>query len=462
MPCGLFRKGIRMNILIVGCGKVGQTLAEQLNEKGNNITVIDTDGGLVSDLSARLDVMGYVGNGATHTIQQEAGIDKADLLIAVTGSDELNLLCCLIAKKAGNCQTIARVKNPAYSSESTYLKDELGLAMVINPEYAAAAEIARVLRFPSAIKIDTFAHGLVELFKYKLPEGSRLVGMAVKDVVAKLGCDVLVCTVERGNESYIANGNFVFAEKDIISVIASPKNASEFFKAIGYRNRAVKDVMVAGGGETAQYLCRILRRSGIDIKIIERDPKRCEELCIKFPEVSVIQGDASDQSLLLEEGIRTAGAFVALTGLDEENILLSLFAKSEGSAKVVTKINRIAFDDVIKHLDLDSTIYPKNITADFIVRYVRAMKNSVGSSMETLYSVIQGEVEAAEYTVGEGSPVIGIPLMKMQKKPDIPLAAIIRDGKVLIPRGSDAIAAGDRVVVVTRAKAIDGIADILL
>jgi trk system potassium uptake protein TrkA len=220
--------------------------------------------------------------------------------------------------------------------------------------------------------------------------------------------------------------------------------------------------MVAGGGETAQYLCRILRRSGIDIKIIERDPKRCEELCIKFPEVSVIQGDASDQSLLLEEGIRTAGAFVALTGLDEENILLSLFAKSEGSAKVVTKINRIAFDDVIKHLDLDSTIYPKNITADFIVRYVRAMKNSVGSSMETLYSVIQGEVEAAEYTVGEGSPVIGIPLMKMQKKPDILLAAIIRDGKVLIPRGSDAIAAGDRVVVVTRAKAIDGIADILL
>ena len=424
-----------MNIMIVGCGKVGQALAEQLNEDGNNITVIDSNAALVADVSARLDVMGCVGNGATHTIQEEAGIRKADLLIAVTGSDELNLLCCLIAKKSGNCRTIARVKNPAYSSETNYFKDELGLAMVINPEHAAATEIARVLRFPSAIRIDTFAHGRVELFKYKIPEGSRLSGMAVKDVVAKLGCDVLVCTVERGDEPYIANGNFVFAEKDVISVIASPRNASEFFKAIGYRNRAVKDVLVAGGGETAQYLCSILRRSGISLKIIERDPKRCVELCEKYPEVQIIQGDASDQALLLEEGIRTTDAFVALTGMDEENILLSLFAKSEGASKVVTKIHRIAFDDVIKHLDLDSTIYPKNITADLILRYVRAMGNSEGSKMETLYSIIQGEVEAAEYTIGEDSPVTDIPLMAMKKKPDILIAAIIRGGKVLIPRG---------------------------
>ena len=451
-----------MNIMIVGCGKVGQALAEQLNEDGNNITVIDTNAALVGDVSARLDVKGYVGNGATHTLQEEAGIEKTDLLIAVTGSDELNLLCCLIAKKSGNCRTIARVKNPAYSSEANYFKDELGLAMVINPEYAAATEIARVLRFPSAIRIDTFAHGRVELFKYKIPEGSRLSGMAVKDVVAKLGCDVLVCTVERGDEAYIANGNFVFAEKDIISVIASPRNASEFFKAIGYRNRAVKDVMVVGGGETSQYLCSILRRSGISIKLIERDLDRCDKLCVMFPEVNVAQGDASDQALLLEEGIQTTDAFVALTGLDEENILLSLFAKSQGASKVVTKINRIAFDDVIKHLDLDSTIYPKNITADGILRYVRAMKNSEGSSMESLYSIIPGKVEASEYTVGEGSPVTDIPLMKMEKKPDILIAAIIRGGQVIIPRGSDVILPGDSVVVVSRAKAIDDIGDILL
>ena len=450
-----------MNIMIVGCGRVGQTLAEQLNEEGNNITVVDTRAEVVNDLAARLDIMGYVGNGATHTVQQEAGIDKTDLLVAVTGSDELNLLCCLIAKKAGNCETIARVKNPSYSSESNYLKDELGLAMVINPEHAAAAEIARVLRFPSAIKIETFAGGKVELLKYRLPEGSRLTGMAVKDVVAKLGCDVLVCTVERGDEAYIADGNFVFAEKDIISVIASPKNAADFFKTIGYKTRSVKDVMVVGGGETAQYLCRILHRTGVAVKIIEKNSALCRELCVKFPDVSIICGDASDQALLMEEGIDTASAFVALTGLDEENIFLSLFAKSVGHPKVVTKINRIAFDDVIKHLDLDSTIYPKNITADIIARFVRAMENSAGNKMETLYNIIQGKVEAAEYTVGKGTPVMGVPLMKLKKKKDVLIAAIIRADKVIIPRGSDMILAGDRVVVVSRAKTVDDISDIL-
>lgn len=451
-----------MNIMIVGCGKVGQTLAEQLNEEGNNITVVDTRAGVVNDLTARLDIMGYVGNGATHTVQQEAGIDKTDLLIAVTGSDELNLLCCLVAKRAGrDCLTIARVKNPAYSSEADYLKDELGLAMVINPEHAAAAEIARVLRFPSAIKIDTFAGGRVELLKYKVPEGSRLTGMAVKDVVAKLGCDVLVCTVERGDEAYIADGNFVFEEKDVISVVASPKNAADFFRTIGYKTRAVRDVMVVGGGETAQYLCRILHRAGVAVKIIEKKQEVCDELCVKFPDVSVICGDASDQALLMEEGIDRASAFVALTGIDEENIFLSLFAKSIGHPKVVTKINRIAFNDVIKHLDLDSTIYPKNITADFIARYVRAMKNSMGSSMETLYNIIQGKVEATEYTVKAGSPVTGIQLMKLNKKKDVLVAAIIRKDKVIIPRGSDMILAGDRVVVVSRAKMMDDIADML-
>ena len=451
-----------MNIMIVGCGKVGQTLAEQLNEEGNNITVVDTNSETVSALAARLDVMGFVGNGATHTVQEEAGIHKTDLLIAVTGSDELNLLCCLIAKKARDCQTIARVKNPAYSSEAGYLKNELGLAMVINPEHAAAAEIARVLRFPSAIKIDTFAGGKVELLKYKLPEASRLAGMAVKDVVAKLGCDVLVCTIERGDEAYIADGNFVFEEKDIISVVASPKNAADFFRTIGSKTKAVKDVMVIGGGETAQYLCRILHRSGVSVKIIEKNPARCDELCVKFPDVTIICGDASVQNLLIEEGIETTSAFVALTGLDEENIFLSLFAKSVGQPKVVTKINRIAFDDVIKHLDLDSTIYPKNITADQIARYVRAMKNSMGSSMETLYNIIQGEVEATEYTVKAGSPVTNIPLMKLNKKKDVLIAAIIRQDKVIIPRGSDKILAGDRVVVVSRAKMLDDIADMLM
>ncbi len=450
-----------MNIIIIGCGKVGETLAGQLNEEGNNITVVDTDGERVNELAEQLDVMGVVGNGATHTVQEDAGIAKADLLIAVTGSDELNLLCCLVAKIAGHCQTIARIKNPEYSSEAPYLRDELGLAMVINPEDAAAAEIARVLRFPSAIKIDTFAKGRVELIKFRLPEDSLIVGMSVKEVVMKLGCDVLICTVERGDEAHIANGDFVFSGKDVISIVASPKSASEFFRKIDHDIRPVKDAMIVGGGEIAQYLCRLLRRSGISLKIIEKDEERCDELCTQLPEVNIIHGDASDQSLLLEEGIHKAGAFVALTGLDEENILLSLFAKTAGHGKVVTKINRTDFDDVIKHLDLDSTIYPKNVTSDIIVRYVRAMKSSMGSNMETLYNIIKGQIEAAEFIVREGAPVLNTPLMKLPLKKNILIAAIIRDGAVIIPRGGDKILVGDSVVVVSRVMALNDISDIL-
>ncbi len=450
-----------MDIIIIGCGKVGETLAGELNEEGNNITIVDTDSNRVNEVAEQLDVMGVVGNGATHTIQEEAGIEKADLLIAVTGSDELNLLCCLVAQIAGHCKTIARIKDPDYSLEAPYLRDKLGLAMVINPEDATASEIARVLRFPAAIKIDTFAKGRVELIKFRLPEDSRIVGMSVKEVVTKLGCDILVCTVERENEAYIANGNFVFAGKDVLSIVASPRNASEFFRKIDHSARPVKDVIVAGGGDTTQYLCRLLRRSGIDIKIIEKNDQRCDELCNEFPEIDIIHGDASDQSLLIEEGIRSIGAFVALTGLDEENILLSLFAKTAGHGKVVTKINRPDFDDVIRHLDLDSTIYPKRITADMIVRYVRAMKNSMGSNMETLYNVIKGQVEAAEFVVCAGSPVLETPLMKLSLKKDILLAAIIRDGNVIIPRGADVIKIGDRVVVVSRIKMLNDIADIL-
>jgi len=452
-----------MNIMIVGCDRVGQALAEQLGGEGNNVTVIDLDADKVRGLTARLDVKGVIGNGATHTVQEEAGIREADLLIAVTGSDELNLLCCLIAKKAGNhCKTIARIQDPDYSAEAPYLKEELGLAMVINPEYAAAAEIARVLRFPSAIKIDTFARGRVELMKFRMPEGSRLVGMTVRDVVAKLGCDVLVCTIERGDEAYIANGNSVFAERDIISIVASPRNAADFFRKIDYKMRPVKRVIVAGGGEIAHYLCTILRPTGTKVKIIEKDHARAEELSVGLGEVDVIEGDASDRELLLEEGIRGSEAFVALTNMDEENIFLSLFAKSVGCGKVITKINRVDFDDVIKHLDLDSTLYPKNVTADMIVRYVRAMKNSMGSNMETLYNIIKGKVEAAEFKVREESAVTDTPLKELTFKDQVLIAAIIHEEQVIIPRGHDCIRVGDRVIVVSRPMGMGDISDILL
>ena len=444
-----------MNIIIVGCGKVGQALVEQLNDEGNDITVIDKVAEKVNDVSSRCDVMGVIGNGATHSVQRDAGIDTANLLIAVTGSDELNLLCCLIAKKAGNCHTIARVRNPEYYSESQFLKDELGLAMVINPEFAAASEIARVLRFPSAIKIDVFGRGRVELLKFRLPENSPLAGCAVKEIVTKLHCDVLVCTVERGDEVHIANGEFVFEEKDVISIVAATRK-------IKYKMNSVKDVMVVGGGEIGHYLCEQLIRSGMSVKLIEKDPARCETLCATLDDgVAVINGDASDQNILVESGLEQTGAFVALTNLDEENILLSLFAKSVCDCKCVTKINRIGFDNVISKLDLDTIINPKSITSDTIVRYVRAMSSSRGSNMETLYNVIKGKVEAAEFIIKEDSPVIDVPLMELDLKPDVLVAAILRDKKVMIPRGHDSLQIGDAVIIVSRQIGLRNITDII-
>lgn len=451
-----------MNIIIVGCGKVGQALAEQLNEEDNNVTVIYVDRKIVESVASRFDVMGVAGNGATHVIQQEAGITHADLLIAVTGSDELNLLCCLIAKKAGNCQTIARVRSPQYNIEAPFLKDELGLAMVMNPEYAAAAEIARILRFPSAIKIDTFAKGRVELLKFRLPESSPLAGCAVKDINVKFNSDILVCTIERGDEAYIAYGDFVFEEKDVISIVASPRKANDFFRKIKYKTNSVKDVMIVGGGEIGHYLCEILLRSGmINVKLIEKDPVRCEELADLMNDVIIINGDASDQNVLLEAGLQNSGAFVALTNLDEENILLSLFAKSVAKVKLITKINRIDFGDVINHLDLDTIIYPKNITSETIIRYVRAMKNTMGSNVETLYNIIKGKVEAAEFIIKEDSPIVGRPLMEMQFKEGVLVAAILRERKVIIPHGQDSIQVGDAVVIVSNHLALHDITDIL-
>ena len=450
-----------MNIIIVGCGKVGQTLTEQLNEEGNNITVVDLNADKVRAISSRYDVMGIVGNGATHRIQQDAGIDRADLLIAVTGSDELNLLCCLAAKKAGGCKAIARVKNPEYSADASFLKNELGLAMVINPEQAAAGEIARILRFPSAIKIDTFAKGRVELLKFKLPEGSPLVGMSVRQIVTTLRCDILVCTVEREDDAYIANGDFVFAEKDIISIIASPKNVSDFFKKINYKLHSVKDTVIVGGDEISHYLADILLESGIKVKIIEKDLRKCDRLCTQLPEITVINGDPVEQEILLEEGLPNTEAFVALTGFDEENILLSLFAKSESRAKIVTKLNRIDFDDVIRGLELDTIIYPKNITSDMIVRYVRSMEGTIGSNMENLYNVIKDKIEAAEFIIKENSEITGIPLSQLRLKENVLIASILRGKRVIIPRGSDTIEVGDAVIIVSKHLGLRDITDVL-
>ena len=450
-----------MNVIIVGCGRVGQTLAEKLNGDGNDVTVIDTSTVKVNEITSKYDVMGIVGNGATHTVLREAGIASTDLFIAVTNSDELNLLCCMIAKREGDCQTIARLKSPEYSGEVSYLKDELGLAMVINPEYAAAEEIARVLRFPSAIQIEPFAKGKVELIKFRLSKESELIGMSVREMAMKYRADVIVGTIERGDQAYIANGDFVFEEKDTVSFIASSKDALDFFAGIHSKIKPIKDVLIVGGGETTHYLCALLERSGISVKVIEKSGERCTDLAVEFGKATIINGDPADEDTLREEGVAQASAFVALTGLDEENILLSLFAKRTGSRKVITKINRIEYDDIINHLDLDSIVYPKNITADMIVSYVRAVNNTRGSNIETLYKIVKGKAEAAEFTVGEGSPIIGKPLSELSFKPNVLIAAIQRGGAQITPRGQSIIEAGDSVIVVTKGIVLEDVSDIL-
>ncbi len=450
-----------MNIIIIGCGSVGRTLAEKLNADGNDVTVVDMSAEKVKTITSRCDVMGVVGNGATHTLQREAGIDSADLLIAVTNSDELNLLCCVVARKEGKCKTIARVKNPDYSKDAPYLKEQLGLAMVINPEYAAAEEIARVLRFPAAITIEPFAKGRVELIKFKLPKDSPLIGLTVREMAMRYRSDLLVCTIERGEEALIANGDSRFEEKDVVSIVATPKNANDFFHKIEYKGHSIKNALVVGGGVITHYLCEILERSNIRLRIIEKDLKVCEEMSALWDRNDVIHGNASDRELLMEEGIATSGAFVALANLDEENILLSVFAKSAGCQKLVTKINRIDYDHVLGQLDLDTTVCPKNITADIILRYVRAMNNTVGSNVETMYNVIQGEVEASEFIVKENSPITGKPLSELTFKKDILVACITRENQVIIPRGQDVIKAGDAVVIVSKQIGLQDVIDVL-
>ena len=451
-----------MKIIIVGLGNIGENLTLSLLEEGNDITVVDINPDKVKDITTRYDCMGVVGNGAKNSVLKEAGVGSADLLIAVTESDERNLLCCMIAKKTGKCRVIARIQSPDYYSDADYLKDELGLAMVINPEQAAAAEIARVLRFPNANKIETFAKGRVELVKFRLPENCPLVGMAVKDAVKSLKANVLVCTVEREGEAHIANGNFVFADQDLISIIASPRAATAFFKKIGYHGESVRNAVVVGAGEITHYLAELMEKDNIDIKVISPNRALCEELAERYDALTVIHGDGTDQDLLLEEGVGRADAFLALSDTDEENILLSLFAQKAGDSKIITKVDRLEYEEITSSLRLDTAIFPKNITADGIVRYVRSMRATKNSNVESLSTVISGEVEATEFVMGEKSPVLGVALSHLKLRPDCLVAAILRGRSVVIPRGSDSIQSGDRVVIVSKILGIHDISEILL
>lgn len=450
-----------MEIIIIGCGKVGLTLADQLVKENHNVVMVDTSSERLQSLSEDIDAIKLLGNGASISTQMEAGIETADILIAVTGSDEMNLLCCLIARKAGRCHTIARVRNPVYNNEINFIKEQLGISMIINPEMAAAGEISRILRFPSAIKIDRFAKGKVELLKFKIRPEFRLDGLSVMDVDSQLRCDVLISGMERGDEVAIPDGKFVLKDGDVVSIIASPRNSAEFFRKIGIHTNQVKNTLIVGGGTIAYYLAKQLSSMHIRVKIVEKDKKRCEALSELLEDTLIINGDGTDRRLLVEEGIQSAESFVTLTSLDEENLFLAMFAKEVSAAKLVTKVNRIAFDELIGKLDLGSVIYPKFITADYILQYVRAMQNTIGSNVETLYHILEGRAEALEFRIREDSEVTGVPLMNIRLKSNLLIGCINRGGQIHIPRGQDCILKGDTVIVVTSQKGLHDIRDIL-
>lgn len=450
-----------LNIIIVGCGKVGMTLIEQLSKEGHDITIIDRNASRVQEMSSLYDIMGLVGNGASYSVQMEAGIETADLIIAVTDSDELNLLCCIVAKQVGDCGAIARVRTPDYSKEASYLREKLGLTMIINPELEASLETARILYLPTALEVNSFAHGQAEIIKFKIPEQNILAGMTIATLGGTITNDILICAIERQGEVHIPGGDFQMAAGDIISFVAPRRYIRSFLQKIGFKTKQVKNTMIIGGGKAAYYLAKQLLAMGIDVKIIEQNRKRCEELSMLLPEAIIINGDGTDQELLSEEGIEYMESFIPLTGIDEENIMLTLHARQISQAKIVTKINRSTFKNVINGLDLGSVIYPRYITSEAIIAYVRAKKNSMNSNIETLYHMFDNRAEAIEFRVDEASQVTGIPLKDLALKKDLLISFIYRNGFVRIPSGQDTIEVGDTVMVVTTHTGFDNIQDIL-
>lgn len=451
-----------MKIVVVGGGKVGSALIEQLSKENHQVTLVDKSRRVVTEATNKLDVMGVCGNGATVSIQKEANVAHSDLMIACTNSDELNLLCCLVAKKLGAQYTIARVRNPEYSSQIQLIREELGLSMAINPELVTATELFRMLRFPAALDIDTFSGGRAELVGFKVREGSVLSGVALKDLPKKVGVRILVCVVQRGEEAIIPSGDFIIRSGDIVRIAASRKNIEEFFGVLGALKREVQNAMIIGGSRIAFYLSRLLLGIGVRVKIIESDEARCIELCELLPKAMIICGDGADQDVLLEEGIDNTDAVITLTGSDEENIIISMYAMGRGVNKVISKVSRPALSGLVSAAGLESAVSPRDITANQIVQYVRALQNSLGSNVETLHTIAGGKVEALEFVVRSYSPdVVGVPLSKLELRENILIACITRGNEIIIPGGDTVIMRGDNVIVVTTNTGLDDISDIL-
>ncbi|MBQ6624654.1 MAG: Trk system potassium transporter TrkA [Clostridia bacterium] len=432
-----------MRIVIAGAGRVGSNIVKDLSEEGHDITVIDKDPQVVENIVNNYDVLGICGNCATFDIQKEAGVDKSDLFITVTPSDELNVMCCMIAKKIGTRHTIARVRNPEYSKQLHFLREELGLSMLVNPEHEAANEISRILRFPSAIKIDAFSKGLVELAEIKIEENNPFIDRPISDIYKNHKIEIIVCAVQRKDNVFIPNGNFVLQKGDKISLTANRKNLSLFMKQIGAYKQSIKRTMIIGGGKIGYYLASQLLELGFKVKILEMNKERCIDLSDLLPKAEIICTDGTSEDQIKECGVEEQDAVVCLTNIDEENIITSLYASSLGVRKTVTKINRMS-NEMLDTIGIESVISPKILASNRVVKYVRALQNSEGISVQTIYNLVGGKVTALEFHIESENEYTSIPFRSLPLKNNMIVCCLIRNHKVIFPRGDDTIEAGER------------------
>lgn len=440
-----------MKIVIVGDGKVGSALAEQLSKENHDIVVIDSNKMVLQEAQQALDVNVVHGNGASLKIQQLANVGSSDLLIAATSADEINILCCIVARKLGCRRTIARIRNPEYASQMHLLKDELGLNLMINPERATASEIFRLLQFPSFLKRDSFAKGRVEIVELILQPDSPLAGILLSGLYRAVKVKVLVCAVERGSEVFIPDGNFRLQAGDKLSVTASSGDLARLIRNLAIPQRKVRDVMIVGGSRIAFYLAEDLIATGVNVKLLEIDEQRCNELADMLPKATIIHADGSDRHVLDTEGLAQTDAVVTLTDIDEENLIISMYANFLGVFKVITKINRTEFTEVLKDKGIDCVVSPKDLCCNDIVRYVRAMENRKGEAALTLTRIVDDRVEALEFRANKQLPQLGKPLAQLSLKPGTLLACITRGNRIIIPTGSDTIEKEDTVIVVADA-----------
>ena len=451
-----------MKIIVLGAGKVGKTLIKHMSNEDHDIIVVDQNAMKVEEVVNQYDVIGVVGNGGSYDILMEAGAEDANLIICVTASDELNILAGLVAKKMGTRHTIARVRNPDYSSQRDFMRNQLGFSMIVNPELEAASEIRRVLSFPSAVKVDTFSRGKVELAEFFVEDHSRLNGVELNQLHKITKTNILVCAVSHNEDVIIPDGNYAIKPGDHLYITGTHRDLSKFCLDIGVITSRIKNVIIIGGGKIAYYLSKQLSTQGIKVKIIEKDKNRCQVLAEKLPYVTIIHGDGSDDELLNEEGIENTDAVLALTGLDEENIVLSLSAKSLYHKKTIAKVTRMNYTGLSDVLKVDSIVAPKKIVASQIIRYVRAkMNKDHDSAVKTLYKIVDGEVEAVEFKVTEHFKFLHKTINEMKIKEHVLVAAIIRKNEVIVPKGNTAMELNDYVIIVSRGEIMKSLNDML-